>query len=225
MGTETHGDYTDNSPDDNHSDNDPTAYHSNSPEQLAKRIASGDHRAEVELVETYQKSLSFILHRKFWNQPFIDDVLQEAFAAVINSLRSGKLREHKALQSFLRQTAFNIGYNFLRNEYKHRAADLDSIPQIPDINANLYGDIEREDLLAHVRKIIDELPIERDRQVLVRYYYEDEDKSRICEHEGLSNEHFDRVLYRAKQRLKALLQKQTAQLQSLNQISLWFLTC
>ncbi len=177
-----------------------------SPEELVRRILLGDRHAETELVEKYQKTISFILHRKFWDKPFIDDVLQETFTAVIIAIREGKLREPKALPGFIRQTAFNIGYRYLRNDYKHQKDDdLDSTSELPDSNANLYDDIEKEDLLRFVRKAIEELPVKRDRKILIQFYYNGEGKADICKYLDISAEHFDRVIYRARERLKKLI--------------------
>ena len=50
----------------------------------------------------------------------------------------------------------------------------------------------------------------RDRQVLVRYYLRDEDKATLCHDLGLSDEHFNRVLHRARERFRALLGRRYA---------------
>ena len=56
-----------------------------------------------------------------------------------------------------------------------------------------------------VRKLLDELPVQRDREILVKTYLQDEDKSEICEALGVDSAHYNRVLFRAKQRFRELL--------------------
>jgi len=56
-----------------------------------------------------------------------------------------------------------------------------------------------------VKRAIGAMPVARDRNVLVRYFLSEEDKGEICSALGLSSEHFDRVLHRARRRLKGLL--------------------
>jgi hypothetical protein len=42
---------------------------------------------------------------------------------------------------------------------------------------------------------------------LVRYYLDDESKEEICAALGLSDEHFNRVIFRAKNRFRELLER------------------
>ena len=58
-----------------------------------------------------------------------------------------------------------------------------------------------------IRKVLQELPNLRDRQLLVRLYLNDEDKSSICRDLNLTEEHFNRVVYRARERFRVLLNK------------------
>jgi len=60
-----------------------------------------------------------------------------------------------------------------------------------------------------VRRLIGELPTDRDRQLLLRFYVGEEDKERICADLGLDSLHFNRVLFRARQRFKELLERST----------------
>jgi len=58
------------------------------------------------------------------------------------------------------------------------------------------------------RQMLSELSTDRDRQLLQLYYLEEREKAEICQQLALSPAHFDRVLYRAKQRFRKLLLKQ-----------------
>jgi DNA-directed RNA polymerase specialized sigma24 family protein len=64
--------------------------------------------------------------------------------------------------------------------------------------------LERENA-ALVRRVLQELGNERDRQILLRFYIAEEDKDRLSEDFGLSSLQFNRVLHRARQRYKELL--------------------
>jgi RNA polymerase sigma-70 factor (ECF subfamily) len=58
-----------------------------------------------------------------------------------------------------------------------------------------------------VRKLIGELPTDRDQQLLLRFYVAEEEKETICAELGLDSLHFNRVLFRARQRFKELLER------------------
>ena len=55
---------------------------------------------------------------------------------------------------------------------------------------------------------LDQLAVSRDREILRRFYLADEDKVTICVALKLSAPHFDRVLYRAKRRMRELITQQ-----------------
>ena len=50
------------------------------------------------------------------------------------------------------------------------------------------------------------LPTVRDREIIKRFYLDEEDKAEICRSMGLSPLHFDRVMFRARQRVRVLLE-------------------
>ena len=53
--------------------------------------------------------------------------------------------------------------------------------------------------------------MQRDREILIRTYLQDEDKTLICEALGVDSAHYNRVLFRAKQRFKDLLTSAASQ--------------
>jgi len=55
--------------------------------------------------------------------------------------------------------------------------------------------------------VIGELDGDRDRELLFRFYIAEEDKERLCEELGLTSLHFNRVLFRARQRYKELYER------------------
>jgi RNA polymerase sigma-70 factor (ECF subfamily) len=53
--------------------------------------------------------------------------------------------------------------------------------------------------------LLAELGTPRDREILTRVYLRDEDKDAICAALGVDATHFNRVLFRAKERFRELL--------------------
>ena len=54
--------------------------------------------------------------------------------------------------------------------------------------------------------MLQELNSPRDREILVRFYLQEEEKDAICRDLGLEADQFDKVLHRARARLKELLE-------------------
>jgi hypothetical protein len=57
------------------------------------------------------------------------------------------------------------------------------------------------------RQMLDEMPATRDRELLMRFYLHDEEKEQICQDLRLSMEHFNRVIFRARNRFRELLEQ------------------
>jgi RNA polymerase sigma-70 factor, ECF subfamily len=57
-----------------------------------------------------------------------------------------------------------------------------------------------------VKKVIREMSSPRDRAILVRFYLDEDEKETICRDMGLSPLQFDKILHRARGRLRKLLE-------------------
>ena len=54
--------------------------------------------------------------------------------------------------------------------------------------------------------LLNELNVERDRELLTRYFVYDQEKDLICRELNLDSLHFNRVLFRAKGRFRSLIE-------------------
>lgn len=175
---------------------------------LVSRIRSGDRRAESELVERYSRGLLFFLRRTTRSPTLSDDLHQETFRIALERLRRDGLGEPEKLSSFLLGTARNLFLGDYRKRAR-RGEDVDTeFPAEPlDPRPGQLDSYLRQEQAASVQRLIAELPTDRDRQILLRFYVAEEDKESICADLGLSSLHFNRVLFRARQRFKELLEQ------------------
>ena len=67
--------------------------------------------------------------------------------------------------------------------------------------------MDSETIRLLLNNILELLTVERDREILRRFYLRDEEKSIIRRDLDISAAHFDRVIYRAKDRLRRLLNR------------------
>ena len=77
------------------------------------------------------------------------------------------------------------------------------IDLIPDESSNPFTHVSRAEVCHHVRALLDGLKKERDREILKRFYVQEEDKESICSYLGVDSTHFNRVLFRARRRLRS----------------------
>nr|WP_252729263.1 sigma-70 family RNA polymerase sigma factor [Aliiglaciecola lipolytica] len=176
-------------------------------EYLVDRIASGETQAEQQLVNKYWKSLFFILKKQADDDELANDIAQDTFLIVIDNIRNGKIENSSAVGAYIRRTGLNLLIAHFRKESRRKTEYSDSIDlEYPDTSKSIFNSLNSEKLVQIVQQVIDELPAQRDRDLLYRYFVYGQSKQLICDEFELSPAHFDRVLYRARERLKDVIQ-------------------
>ena len=179
---------------------------------LTKRIEQGDKSAEDELWRRYSRGLLFLLKRRTGDPDLAEDIRQETFRVALEKLRAGELEESTKLAAYLR----GIGVNLVTGEWRKKQRrntrpDSDVIERTADQRAGPLDGVEREEVQGLVRQLLEELPVDRDRQILVRFYLKEDDKETICRQLGIDDPvHFNRVLFRAKKRFRELVLRKSA---------------
>jgi RNA polymerase sigma-70 factor, ECF subfamily len=176
---------------------------------LVRRIISGDPAAEAELVERFSRALSFLLRRLTRDEAAAEDLYQETFRLVIEKVRRGELREPERLPGFVSSLARNLFLGSVRRGGRRQKwhGGSEAVETAPDPAPGQLTRLLAQERAAAVRGVLAELTNDRDRAILSRYYIAGEDKEDICRDLGLSDLHFNRVLFRARQRYKELFER------------------
>jgi RNA polymerase sigma-70 factor (ECF subfamily) len=181
------------------------------PEDLVRRIAAGDPQAEEDFIRRYQRPLREILRRRTGDHELAQDLLQDTFAVVLERLRHRGLEDPGKLAAFLHRTACNLAIGHFRRESRRRTdADSERVQIQPDPQGSLLDRVLRDEAGSMVRRLLSELRTPRDREVLMRFYVREQEKPAICAAIGLKPEQFDRVISRARQRFRALVEQSLA---------------
>lgn len=168
---------------------------------LVARIQRGDHSAEQQLIEHYQRGLLLVIRRQT-TADIARDVMQETWRVALESIRKGALREPEKLANYLVQIGRNQVIMYYRR-HRNSGLDSDNIPEAEDHQGPLeLLEIEQARRLAH--QLLKELHTDRDREILYRYYLQEDEKDDICKDMNLTDLHFNRVIHRAKQRLRQI---------------------
>jgi len=176
-------------------------------EMLVDRIRGGDLAAESELVSRYSRGMRMIVSRGTRDRSIVDDLCQETFRIALEKIRRGDVRDPKRLSGFMCALARNITIDhFRRWRRADSVAPADESDPAPSQLERLLAD-ERAVI---ARKVLAELSSDRDRQILLRFYVAEETKAEICADLGLNSLHFNRVLFRARGRYRALYQTMSA---------------
>ncbi|HEY2094335.1 MAG TPA: sigma-70 family RNA polymerase sigma factor [Thermoanaerobaculia bacterium] len=179
------------------------------PNHLAARILAGDPDAEQELFRRYGPGIVRMLHAITQNRWSAEDYSQETFAIVLRRLRRRALAEPNLLEYFVRRTARNVVMaanrkrrRRLDNEIEGMLSD-DVVDPAPGQLAVFLRDEER----ALVREALAAMKAVRYRQLLSRFYLQEEPKESICAEMELTTVHFNRVLFRARRSLLEVVER------------------
>jgi RNA polymerase sigma-70 factor (ECF subfamily) len=180
------------------------------PAELAARICAGDRAAEEELVARYGRGVSVILRHIGSTREAADDLYQEVFVLALVKIRRGELRDPERLSGFISSLARNLAIEYYRRHApaKSHAPFEEATSAATPAPSPLHCVLRIEDALL-VRRVLAEMPLERDRQVLYRFYIGEEDKERICLELNLTSLQFNRVLHRARERFRELFERAT----------------
>ncbi len=176
---------------------------------LVRSILSGDMAAEAELVERFSRAVSFLLRRLARDEAVVEDLYQETFRLVIEKVRAGELRDAERLPGFVSSMARNLFLGMARRGGRRQKwqADPEAAESAPDPAPGQLARLLAQERAAMVRQVLAELKNDRDREILARYYIADQDKELICRDLELTDLHFNRVLFRARQRYRELFER------------------
>lgn len=174
---------------------------------LVSRIRAGERPAEDELVRRYSRGVSIIIGQSLADPAAAADVYQETFRLVLQKVRAGEVREPERLAGFVCGITRSLVIEHFRGTARSKAR-YESEPdrQIPSAEPSQLDRLLREERATLARKVLSELPSDRDRKILYRFYIEDDEKDDICADLGISALHFNQVISRARQRYKKMFE-------------------
>lgn len=168
--------------------------------ELVERIRSGDERGMEELYKVFSTGIRYFLYRQLGQQD-VEDKVHDTFLIVVQAIRKGELREPERLMGFVRtvtrrQVAAHIqkASSVRREETCLEASD----PVIDDHGTPEEQAIARQriEIMKDVLRGISS----RDREILTRYYIEEQTQEQICAEMKLSETQFRLLKSRAKAR-------------------------
>lgn len=175
---------------------------------LVNRIRTNDPAAMEDLYRIFSKGVRYYLCRQLGLQE-LDDKVHDTFLIVVQAIRRGDLREPERLMGFVRtivrrQVAAFIGEAVqTRREY----TDLEAGARVADANRNPEESAilrQNAELMANVLRSVSR----RDREILTRFYLQEQTQEEICSDMGLSETQFRLLKSRAKARFGQFGRKQ-----------------
>ena len=187
--------------------------------KLLERIKGHDPAAEQELATGLWQGLFVTLYGQCRDRALSEDLTQDTLLVVLQRARDGTIHNPSALASFARNTAVNKLIASKRVVVNRKTtADTELVERTPDaLDSPMSGAAER-DLRRMVVDALAGMNQPRDRDILTRHYLAGDTKAATCAALKLSPAHYDRVLYRARQRLREQLEASGSPFGSLDEI-------
>jgi RNA polymerase sigma-70 factor (ECF subfamily) len=163
-------------------------------------------RAAVEgLIAKHYTGLRLLIQRRTGDAEIAADILNQAACTAWEKWQSGQVRRPEEIGGYIFQVAMNLLRNRRRKvvERADRHVDSEVLGQLSSDAPD--GWLEKK-IAVRVKRALQELPSRRDREILVRFYLKEEEKDAICRDLALEADQFDKVLHRARGRLKELLE-------------------
>jgi RNA polymerase sigma factor (sigma-70 family) len=175
--------------------------------ELVERIRRGEDSGMEDLYRLFARGIRFYLCRQLGPQE-LDDKIHDTFLIVVNAIRRGDLREPERLMGFVRtvvrrQVAAHIDH-LVHNRREQITMDVGV--RVADGRRNPEQSAAFREKIQFMLDILREMS-ERDRDILTRFYLNEQTQERICEEMHLTETQFRLLKSRAKGRFGELGKK------------------
>jgi len=172
---------------------------------IVARIAGGDRTAESEFVRRFERGVRALVRRHCRpGDPIVDDLVQDVLTGVIERLRTGAIRDSGALAGYVQAAAvYATTAEYRRRRPTQSDATIENLADGDTPTARL----EANQLSTMLRTLLAEMPVARDREILARFYLDEQDKDDVCRALQIDPAHFHRVVFRARERFRTLLEQ------------------
>jgi RNA polymerase sigma factor (sigma-70 family) len=177
---------------------------------LVERIRSGEPSGMEELYRVFSKGIRFYLCRQLGPQD-LDDKVHDIFLIITKSIQNGDLREPERLMGYVRtivrrQVAAHINHVV---QARRNQTDMDFGVALADYHPNPERRIIEEQNLKLAMRILGSLH-KREREVLIRFYLQEQTPAEICRDLELTETQFRLIKSRAKARFGELGRRRLA---------------
>jgi RNA polymerase sigma factor (sigma-70 family) len=183
---------------------------------LIKNFLNGDNKSFEELLSRHKNRVFAFIMSKVKNRDITEDIFQDTFIKVINSLKKGKYNEEGKFLPWMMRISHNLVIDHFRKESKMRkirpTSEFDIFEILDDRRKNQEDLMIQTQVHTDLNILIEQLP-EDQKEVLKMRYFEDLSFKKISELTGASiNTALGRMRY-ALINLRKLAEKQHIDLQ------------
>jgi DNA-directed RNA polymerase specialized sigma24 family protein len=170
---------------------------SDAAEQHATAAAAFGRQNLERLIAQEYPGLRLLVAHRAGDPQLGADLLHDAICIALEKSQQGQLRRPEQMAGYVFQVAMNLLRNQRRvlgnrPERRARPTELDEVAEAQ--------------IAERVKRLLGDLGSARDRRMLVRLYLDEADKDALCREFELAPLQFDKIVHRARKRLRRLLE-------------------
>ena len=160
-----------------------------SDQELVKQYINGDNKSFEILLNRHKNRVFAFIMSKIKNKDLSEDIFQDTYVKVVNSLQKGKYNEEGKFLPWVMRIAHNLVIDHFRRHKKMQMVrsnnDFDIFDVIKDDNINVDDRLIRDQIFSDLRGLINLLPNDQ-KEVLMMRYFEEMSFKKIAEHFDIS---------------------------------------
>ena len=171
---------------------------------LVERIRNGDPSAMEELYSVFSKGIRFHIFRQLGPQD-LEDRLHDVFLIITQSIQNGDLRDPERLMGYVRTIVRRqvAAYIDQAVDTRRRQTEIDTEASISDRQPDPESRAIQRQNSELAMRVLHSIS-KRDREVLIRFYLEEQEPQEICRDMQLTETQFRLIKSRAKARFGEL---------------------
>jgi RNA polymerase sigma-70 factor (ECF subfamily) len=169
-----------------------------------ERLAAGDAAAEEHFNRYFGELIFIKLRARQYPQHSIDDIRQETFLRVFQTLRKDGIRQPERIGAFVNAVCNNVVLEFHRDGA--RTTLVEDPPEAADQGASSEDRLIEHERRAHLRRLLERMP-EKNQRLLRAVFLEERPPDEVCAELGVDRNYLRVLLFRARTQLKTELQK------------------
>ena len=160
-----------------------------SDQELVKKYINGDNYSFEVLLNRHKNRVFAFIMSKIKNKDLSEDIFQDTYVKVVNSLQKGKYNEEGKFLPWVMRIAHNLVIDHFRKQKKMHMVrsnnDFDIFDIIKDDSINVDDRLIRDQIFNDLRVLINLLPKDQ-KEVLKMRYFEEMSFKKIAEYFDVS---------------------------------------
>jgi RNA polymerase sigma-70 factor (ECF subfamily) len=177
---------------------------------LVSQVKAGEDSGMEQLYKLFSRGIRYYLCRQLGPQE-LEDKVHDTFLIVVNAIRRGDLREPERLMGFVRTVVRRQVAAYIEQAVHNRReqADLETGITVADRKQNPEQEAMLRQKAELMKSTLNALS-QRDRDILVRFYLNEQSQEQICREMDLTETQFRLLKSRAKAKFGEIGKKKLA---------------